>query len=170
MVTDLMPLLWQTTTEEQMARELTPEGGPCCATEFFEPLMPFYKAMEPYKGRRIIDIGAGQGQVTIGLRLAGHTVQPIDIRADGALCGVLTMNSVKFPFEPQDVLLFARPCHGAFFVEPTIGVALRRGNRHILYVGFPKNLIGDLGRYRKLFKRVASKVGAEGEALYECPR
>jgi hypothetical protein len=121
--------------------------------------------MTRFRGRLIIDVGAGQGHVTQALGDRGHAAVGIDVRTDGSYAPVLCANGSRFPYPVGCVVLFCRPCHGVF-VESSITRAVQCGAWTVLYAGLRANVCGDLGWYRRRFKR-ADVVGQKGEFLYE---
>lgn len=145
-----------------------PQGGLLPSLQFFKPAPRFLEWMKVYcKGRGVVyDVGAGCGHVTRKLIQAGVGTVALDLNyRENAEVEVEISNSVLYEYLPDSVVMFCRPCHGPF-VELTIDRAIRCRAGSILYVGKPSKVAGDLGQFRKRFRRVLSNAGEEGEAIY----
>jgi len=115
------------------------------------------------KGRLIVDCGAGAGELQ---RCMPHgAVTSLDIRPQTE--HVIMKDCTEWGFGRQQLPIFIRPCHGTF-VEHTIRRAFELGAKECLYVGFEKNIEGDLGReYRHLdVQEELGWVGPENERIF----
>jgi hypothetical protein len=112
----------------------------------------------------VVDVGAGEGVFgEVASTLGYHNVISIDIRATGGN-HVVPADSFRYQFNHRDILLFIRPCHGAF-ISTTLHNA---GVTRCLYVGFAKNVTSrDLPSGWLVNATDSNWFGSEGERLYE---
>lgn len=135
---------------------------------FFKPTDNFWAYMTqlPWRWKRYVDAGSGNGHLTRLMREKGFTVHAVDMfLRDNAEIGdtdQLNLITHHVEFEIQDCMIFARPCHGGF-----LDMALRYGGYwdqgEVLYAGKTENLAEDLGGWH--FEVVAKDVGEDGEVL-----
>lgn len=141
-------------------------GGILPGLKFFRPTPAFFTHMAEYRGRTIYDVGCGMGHVTEALLKRGHGVLPIDVFfREGAVMLPEIADGTAYPYVTRSVVLLARPCHG-WFVEPVIEQAVACGVHAVLYVSKARNAEGDLGQFRRRFRRILGSVGRDGETLY----
>lgn len=140
---------------------------------FFEPTDEFKFWLKDYAGDRlIVDCGCGDGDLVREMNALGSQAMGIDPRyaifdepipTDLASC-LLPMQAEDTDFiNMEDVLLLVcRPCHNGFPFE----IAERKNPKtEMIYVGFPKNIINDVGE-RVMHEIGLGEVGADGERAY----
>ncbi len=139
---------------------------------FFKPTDNFWAFLseDQWRWRRYVDIGAGVGHLTRLMRERGFDVDAIDkfARVDceiddmivGDAAGLETRHP-PYDFGINDVMLFARPCHGAF-----VGLCLRHNieTGDALYISKPHNAEDDL--FGWVYEEVAQDVGEDGESIF----
>lgn len=137
--------------------------------KFFNPNKKFLPFMvKSFAKQNVFDVGAGCGHIAEMLQQSKKfkRVFGIDIfTRDEMEFPVYKADARSFPFPPKSVVMFCRPCHGCF-VEDVISNAISRKAKAIVYIGLEKNLLDDLQGYLPLFKRVATKVGEDGECIW----
>lgn len=115
-------------------------------TKFFEPTTVWLDWMKKnYSNRVIVDCGCGLGHVTADLMKIGLKCIPIDLypTADLIHSGGYACDSEIFPFKPEWVPMFARPCHNGFVMK-SVHHAIGRGVTDILYISKHINLDRDI--------------------------
>lgn len=148
---------------------LTSCGGTFPDMQWFDPLPRFIAYMKDnFSSEFLYEVGAGMGHTAKALSEAGiYSVKAIDAnRRPGAVFKIEIEDATDYDYRMEPIVLMCRPCHGPF-VEAVIHRALFKRARGIVYVGLPKNVANDLGSFRKYFKCVLRKAGAEGESVYE---
>jgi len=140
---------------------MAPPSGRLAELRFFKPKPRFFAEMRSFLNLQLYDVGAGVGHVASLLRADDHRVIAIDIAERDGQYGVVLANGASYPYEPDSVVLLARPCHGVF---PSLVVehAKDRGVAWAVYVRHPRNRKADVG----MFWLVARDVGEDGESMY----
>lgn len=135
--------------------------------KFFEPKPVFGAWMvTQFDGLHLWDVGAGIGHVAKELSERGFDVTAIDImRRDNPVFPVMMVDGFACGYSKGDVVMLCRPCHG-IFPAGVIAQAVRCKVGAIVYVGMPRNLNMDLGKYRRHFRRELTKAGENGESVY----
>ena len=134
---------------------------------FFRPTLAFFEYLDArWRGKPVIDVGAGTGHMTKLLRERGWDVLPIDpFERDGQECHVMPIDAVGFDYPPQSLPIMARPCHGIW-----VDYAIRKAMESVpvmLYVGLRKNFDTDLGGLDQDFDLSTEKfkAGQDGERV-----
>lgn len=137
------------------------------AGRFFEPTTSFGAWMTTqFDGVPIWDVGAGAGHIARELHERGMRVIAIDILARAnSVFHVYNIDGAAAGYNKGSVVMLCRPCHG-YFPDAVIRQAISCRVGAIVYVGLPKNVKTDLGKYRKNFKMECAKVGLNGERIY----
>ncbi len=133
--------------------------------KFFEPTPAFFGCMHKLKHLSVYDVGAGCGHVGQALREQGLDVTALDTCRREAQVGVLIDDGTTYDYPKDCVVMLCRPCHG-YFPNGVLERAVECDVRVVVYVGKPKNASADLGRFRKMFRRTAQRVGKEQEGFY----
>jgi SAM-dependent methyltransferase len=120
------------------------------------------------RARLIYDVGAGVGHVAKALWAAGLSVVAIDLnRRARQEYAMLEDDGLTFGYLPGSIVMLCRPCHGpSAFTEGVVDRAVNCGASNVLYVGKPKNVTDDLGKFRRRFRVVLRNAGKEGESVY----
>ena len=134
------------------------------AQRFFIPTERFFSLMERFKGRRIIDVGTGSGDVPHELRERGHTAIGLDpVERDKRVHQVSAIDGRDFPYDCDDVVLLCRPSHEGW-AQDVLEIALAAGAT-VIYVGLSRNLQVDLGKWAHGYAEPSvQRVGDEGES------
>lgn len=134
---------------------------------FFEPAPAFLAwAQANLKGSHVFDVGAGEGHVTDALAGRGLRVTALDLYPPEVLVGhAMYADGTLFPYPPDTTVMLCRPCHGGF-PEVVVRRAKACGVAQILYVGLPRNVVGDLGPLRRKFRVVLTNAGKAGEKVW----
>ena len=134
---------------------------------FYEPRPAFTQRMREFLGRRVYDVGAGCGHVAKLLQDAGHVVEAIDLYPrEGSVMNVTLANGACFPYEPDSVVLLARPCHGPFAGAVADHAMMNRGCSAVVYVGKKASMLSDCYPLEHSFKKEGGIVGAAGETMF----
>jgi hypothetical protein len=142
-------------------------GLPLPGLQFFKPGAEFIAWMvEQFAGRKVYEIGAGQGHTARALAEAGLEVEAFDLHGrTGRVYRVVSGNGASYPYQPDSVGLICRPCHGPF-VQATIEHLVESGAAAIVYVGLRRNAVSDLAVFRRWFRVALEQAGADSETVY----
>lgn len=143
-------------------------------TKFFEPTQVWIDWMKArYPDRFVVDCGAGLGHVTQALRGAGlKKAIAIDLHPSAEFLnnytGFYTGDACTFPFTPEMVPMYCRPCHNGFVAESVLH-AFGRGCREMIYISKPVNFERDV--FSLPDELIAQQVdleniGEEGERMW----
>lgn len=131
---------------------------------FFRPTRNFWKQIDRYKDKTIIEVGCGAGFLSRQMLHKNFKSVPLDIQIiETQVRGTHHIDAIEFPYESDMVVLFCRPSHGDW-VELAMNRALEAGAT-IIYVGLQKNLELDLGDLRGQFHQRDDNVGEESEVF-----
>ncbi len=142
-------------------------------SRFFTPTAAFWDWLaEKAKGRTVVDIGCGRGDLVLECEARGITAVGIDpcfTLFDVPVPPELAAHLIPFEvidckdlLEADDVLLLCcRPCHNGFPID----VAEARRRSPFYYIGFEKNLDRDLGGTE--CRADSGDVGEDGERIFE---
>ena len=133
---------------------------------FFKPNNNWWKLLAdtPWlHHRKFVDIGAGQGLLTLAMLERGYETEAIDLNHRAGQHGIVQIGDAADQYYTEDhCLVVARPCHGHFYDQ-----LWRRhaGRPDVLYVGLGKNMEMDLHGTTSVL--LASNVGEDGEDVYQ---
>ncbi len=133
---------------------------------FFEPTPAFLDGLVGFPPVDYYDVGAGAGQLAAALKRRGQRVVALDLAVhQRPVYGVQLADAGTYTYAPDSCAVIARPCHGDF-AERAARRALACGAWGVVYVGFAKNLRGDLGPLARRAVRVREACGDEGESAW----
>lgn len=131
---------------------------------FFRPTRNFWKQIDRYKDRTIIEVGCGAGFLSRQMQAKQFKVVPVDIQIkDTQVPGTQHIDAIDFPYTSDMVVLFCRPSHGNW-VWRVIDRAQEVGAT-VVYVGLQENLELDLGDLQDKFHQRGDSVGEESEVF-----
>lgn len=138
------------------------------AQVFFRPTEGFIEWMRStWRGEMTYDVGAGSGETSRALKDVGLFIRALDLYPrDGAVFPVARADGAAYEYDRNSTVMLYRPSHGMFPLS-VIEQAIEQRVRRVLYVGLRRNVVSDLGPYRRRFKRVLTEAGASGESVYQ---
>jgi len=134
---------------------------------FFEPTEEFLDFFsKQYKGKPIIEVGAGTGRFSKLLHDKGLRVIAIDaFPRDNPESDVTIINSDMFPFQPNSVVVIARPSRGQW-IQDTIDKAVDAG-AIVVYIGIEKHYDDDIYSLTYPCEKVYSCAGNDEEEVFQ---
>ena len=140
--------------------------------KFFNPNKNFYKFMQQFKDRILIDAGAGIGHVTGALIDRGYKIvaidlyPPISMRCPGKIKPLIQMfDATRFPYPEGSIVLIIRPCHSDWILQ-TAKYAWDRKAR-VIYIGLQKNVEIDFYDDMFQYKEIGNNLGKQKEVAIE---
>lgn len=120
--------------------------------------------------KKIVDCGCGRALFQSMCDSKSNMVISIDIfPPDDSYAQVYPMDSISFPWYPDLIPMFIRPCHSDF-VHRTLCNAFNNGCQKAIYIGLHKNLLVDLRPDEKIYKILPYNKkwkGRDKEKLWE---
>jgi hypothetical protein len=137
--------------------------------QFFHPTEAYWTALKDLQEEHgmtgWVEVGAGNGKVAKAAWDKGIRVLALDIaeRAD-QWEDVVLMDAIVFPYTTDIWPIACRPSHDGWFYD--VLERCDRRNVSAVYVGLPRNLNRDIGRFNQRITKIVRKVGEAGESLY----
>lgn len=134
---------------------------------FFWPQPQLFEwlALPQHRWRRIVELGAGKGELAAELHKRGHDVLAVDNRArEGQLPIVERCCAFEFEFTRNDLVLACRPDHSGW-VGDALNKAVEQGANRVCYVGLKKNVNNDLAQSMVRHLDLHA-IGVTGEHLW----
>lgn len=140
---------------------------------FFKPTPHFWDFADRFRGRSVIEIGCGDGDLVREMEMDGHRIMGVDPRfslLDETIPADLSNRILPLGIEDapellasDSILLICRPCHTGF---PEYVRANMSDHSALFYIGLNKNLDRDLGEFAKFAILIHQHAGEDGEAIY----
>jgi hypothetical protein len=138
---------------------MLPEG------RFFTPKPAFWDYLKTLRGIRIIECGAGSGDLISEAEQHGLAITANDIcRRPGQDPRVRSDDATALDWSPTLWPLICRPSHDGWANE--VADRAQTQGSYTLWVGLPRNFEKDLSCYGPKCKLFRDDVGEDGERLY----
>jgi uncharacterized UPF0146 family protein len=134
--------------------------------QFFEPTEEFLNwLVERIKHKVVIEVGAGQGHLSLALLERGIKVLSIDaFEREGQVAPIVVADATRFIYPKSSVVLMARPSRGEWITE-TINRVLDSASE-IYYIARPSRVDSDLFEFALEGTHLFSDAGNDEEEVH----